>query len=239
MTSLSAKIIASILIGVIIAGGAGYYYYTEYIVPQIEELQDAVDQLTSDYEDLTGEFNALTDEHEALNQQLQDLQDEHTELIGEKEELMSDYEALTEQYQQLQSEYETLLSDYEAAFGGLDISPETIPVLEKQYTWTWAGVERSINVIVPEQLYDYYSGKERYQSADYRGYILHPLDDMYVKALVYESTRVSTGKRGYSVCAFVSTSRRRRRPSTPVSPWRPWSTAAATARTQVSSWRRC
>ena len=186
MTSLSAKIIASILIGVIIAGGAGYYYYTEYIVPQIEELQDAVDQLTSDYEDLTGEFNALTDEHEALNQQLQDLQDEHTELIGEKEELMSDYEALTEQYQQLQSEYETLLSDYEAAFGGLDISPETIPVLEKQYTWTWAGVERSINVIVPEQLYDYYSGKERYQSADYRGYILHPLDDMYVKALVYE-----------------------------------------------------
>ena len=46
---MSAKIIASILIGVIIAGGAGYYYYTEYIVPEIEELQDAVDQLTSDY----------------------------------------------------------------------------------------------------------------------------------------------------------------------------------------------
>lgn len=183
---MSAKIIASILIGVIIAGGAGYYYYTEYIIPQIEELQDAVDQLTSDYEGLTGEFNALTDEHEGLNQQLQSLQDEHTDLMGDQEELMSDYEALTEQYEQLHSEYETLLSDYEAAFGGLDISPETIPVLEKQYTWTWDGVERSINVTVPEQLYDYYSEKERYQTTDYRGYILHPLDDMYVEALVYE-----------------------------------------------------
>ncbi len=183
---MSAKIIASILIGAIIAAGAGYYYYTEYIVPEIEGLQDAVDQLTSDYEDLTGEFNALTDEHEALNQQLQSLQDEHTELVGDQEELMSDYEALTEQYEQLQSEYESLLSDYEAAFGGLDISPESIPVLEKQYTWEWDGVERSITVTVPEQMYDYYSEKERYQTTDYRGYILHPLDDAYVEALVYE-----------------------------------------------------
>jgi archaellum component FlaC len=183
---LSAKIIASILIGVIIAGGAGYYYYTEYIIPQIEELQDAVDQLTSDYESLTGEFNTLTDEHEELNQQLQGLQDEHTELMGDQEELMSDYEALTERYEQLHSEYETLLSDYEAAFGGLDISPETIPVLEKHYTWEWDGVERSINITVPEQLYDYYSEKERYQTTDYRGYLLHPMDDQYVEALLYE-----------------------------------------------------
>jgi len=183
---LSAKIIASILIGVIIAGGAGYYYYTEYIIPQIEELQDAVDQLTSDYEGLTGEFNALTDEHEELNQQLQGLQDDHTDLMGDQEELMSEYEALTEQYEQLQSEYETLLSDYEAAFGGLDISPESIPVLEKLYTWEWDGVERSITITVPEQLYDYYSEKERYQTTDYRGYILHPVDDQYVEALLYE-----------------------------------------------------
>jgi hypothetical protein len=186
VTSLSAKIIASILIGVIIAAGAGYYYYTEYIVPEIEGLQDAVDQLNSDYEDLTGEFNALTEDHEELNQQLQDLQEEHTDLIGDQEELMSDYEALTEQYEQLLSEYETLLSDYEAAFGGLDISPESIPVLEKLYTWEWGGVERSVTITVPEQLYDYYSEKERYQTTDYRGYILHPSDDMYVEALVYE-----------------------------------------------------
>ena len=183
---MSAKIIASILIGVIIAGGAGYYYYTEYIIPQIEELQDAVDQLTSDYEGLTGEFNALTDEHEELNQQLQGLQDEHTDLMGDQEELMSEYEALTEQYEQLHSEYETLLSDYEAAFGGLDISPESIPVLEKLYTWEWDGVERSVTITVPEQLYDYYSEKERYQTTDYRGYLLHPLDDQYIEALLYE-----------------------------------------------------
>jgi len=183
---LSAKIIASILIGVIIAGGASYYYYTEYIIPQIEELQDAVDQLTSDYEGLTGEFNALTDEHEGLNQQLQGLQDEHTELMGDNEELMSYYEALTEQYEQLHSEYETLLSDYEAAFGGLDISPESIPVLEKLYTWEWDGVERSITITVPEQLYTFYSEKERYQTTDYRGYLLHPMDDQYIEALLYE-----------------------------------------------------
>jgi len=171
---------------VIIAGGASYYYYTEYIIPQIEELQDAVDQLTSDYEGLTGEFNALTDEHEGLNQQLQGLQDEHTELMGDNEELMSYYEALTEQYEQLHSEYETLLSDYEAAFGGLDISPESIPVLEKLYTWEWDGVERSITITVPEQLYTFYSEKERYQTTDYRGYLLHPMDDQYIEALLYE-----------------------------------------------------
>jgi hypothetical protein len=99
---------------------------------------------------------------------------------------MSEYEALTEQYEQLQSEYETLLSDYEAAFGGLDISPETIPVLEKLYTWEWDGVERSVTITVPEQLYDYYSEKERYQTTDYRGYVLHPVDDQYIEALVYE-----------------------------------------------------
>jgi archaellum component FlaC len=183
---LSAKIIASILIGVIITGAAGYYYYTEYIIPQIEELQDAVDQLTSDYEGLTDEFNVLTDEHEELNQQLQSLQEDHTDLMGDQEELMSEYEALTEQYEQLQSEYETLLSDYEAAFGGLDISPESIPVLEKLYTWEWDGVERSVTITVPEQLYDYYSEKERYQTTDYRGYVLHPVDDQYIEALVYE-----------------------------------------------------
>jgi hypothetical protein len=39
---------------------------------------------------------------------------------------------------------------------------------------------------VPEQLYDYYSEKERYQTTDYRGYILHPVDDQYIEALVYE-----------------------------------------------------
>lgn len=183
---MSAKILASILIGVIIAGGAGYYYYTMNIVPQIEGLQESVDRLTSDYEALTGEFNALADEHEALNQQLQNLQDEHTDLLGDHETLTSEYEALTEQYQQLQSEYETLLSDYEAAFGGLDISPESIPVLEKLYTWEWGGAERSVAITVPELLYDYYSGKERYQTTDYRGYILHPLDDGYLDALLYE-----------------------------------------------------
>ncbi|MBN2334676.1 hypothetical protein JXL21_03885, partial [Candidatus Bathyarchaeota archaeon] len=183
---MSAKILASILVGVLLAGGAGYYYYSTVLNPQIMELQATVEQLSEDYATLTEEFNTLTDEHEQLSQQLETLQGEYTSLSTDHETLTDEKEALEELYAQLESEYESLLSDYEAAFGGLDISPESIPVLEKLYTWEWDGTERSVSITVPEPLYTYYSEKERYVTTDYRVYVLHPYDDQYVEALVNE-----------------------------------------------------
>ncbi|HUV35274.1 MAG TPA: hypothetical protein VMW22_10065, partial [Candidatus Desulfaltia sp.] len=135
---------------------------------------------------LDAEFNALTDEHEELQQQLQTLQGEYDSLSTDYETLVGEHGTLRDQYQQLTSEYESLLSDYEAAFGGLGFSPDSIPVIEKEYTWTWEGVERTVTVKVPEALYNYYSGKERFTTTDYRGYVVHPYDDAYVAVLVRE-----------------------------------------------------
>lgn len=183
---MSAKILASILVGVLLAGGAGYYYYSTVLNPQILELQATVEQLSEDYASLNEEFDTLTDEHEQLSQQLETLQGEYTSLSTDHETLTDEKEALEELYAQLESEYESLLSDYEAAFGGLDIYPESISVLEKLYTWEWDGTERSVSITVPEPLYDYYCEKERYVTTDYRVYVLHPYDDQYLEAFANE-----------------------------------------------------
>jgi hypothetical protein len=177
-----------LLIGVILGGGAGFAYIYTVLTPQAEALQATVEGLQADLSALDTEFDTLTGEHEELQEQLQTLQGEHETLVGE-------YEMLQGQYQQLTSEYESLLSDYEAAFGGLDISPESIPVMEREYTWTWEGAERTVSIVVPEALYDYYSVKARYLSADYSGYVLHPLDDNYVAVLAreFEVYRIDEG----------------------------------------------
>jgi len=176
---LSAKTLGALLIGVILGGGAGLAYIYAVLTPQAEALQVTVEGLQADLSALDAEFDVLTDEHEELQEQFQTLQGEHETLVGE-------YEMLQGQYQQLTSEYESLLSDYEAAFGGLDISPGSIPVVEREYTWTWEGAERSVSIVVPEALHEYYSAKARYPSADYLGYVLHPDDDDYVAVLARE-----------------------------------------------------
>ena len=185
---MSAKTLGALLIGVILGGGAGLAYIYAVLTPQAEALQVTMEGLQADLSALDAEFDVLTDEHEELQEQFQTLQGEHETLVGE-------YEMLQGQYQQLTSEYESLLSDYEAAFGGLDISPGSIPVLEREYTWTWEGAERSVSISVPEALYDYYSVKARYLSADYSGYVLHPLDDGYVAVLAreFEVFRIDEG----------------------------------------------
>lgn len=183
---MSAKTLGALLIGVILGGGAGFAYIYTVLTPQIEGLQSTVGGLQADLAVLDAEFNALTDEHEELLQQLHMLQGEYDSLSTDYETLVGEHGTLRDQYQQLTSEYESLLSDYEAAFGGLGFSPSSIPVIEKTYTWTWEGVERTVAVKVPEALYNYYSGKERFTTTDYRGYVLHPYDDAYVEVLVRE-----------------------------------------------------
>jgi len=178
----------ALLIGVILGGGAGFAYIYTVLIPQAESLQ-------ADLSALDAEFDALTAEHQELQSQLQELQGEHESLSEEHETLVGEYEMLQGQYQQLTSEYESLLSDYEAAFGGLEFPPGSIPVKEREYTWTWEGAERSVSVTVPEALFDYYSAKARYTQGDYIGYVLHPYDDEYVRVLAreFEVFRIDEG----------------------------------------------
>lgn len=183
---MSAKTLGALLIGVILGGGAGFAYIYTVLTPQIEGLQSTVDGLQADLAALDAEFNVLTDEHEELQQQLQTLQGEYDSLSTDYDTLVGEHGTLRDQYQQLTSEYESLLSDYEATFGGLGFSPDSIPVIEKEYTWTWEGVERTVTIKVPEALYNYYSGKERFTTTDYRGYVVHPYDDAYMAVLVRE-----------------------------------------------------
>jgi hypothetical protein len=183
---LSAKTLGVLLIGIILGGGAGYAYIYAVLTPQIEGLQSTVDGLQTDLAALDAEYDTLTEEQFELLQQLNELQGEYDSLSEDYETLMGEHEALQEQYQQLSSDYESLLSDYEAAFGGLGFSPGSIPVISKEFTWTWEGVERTITFKVPEALYSYYSGKERFTSPDYSGYVLHPYDDPYLAVLARE-----------------------------------------------------
>lgn len=183
---MSAKTLGALLVGLIIGGGAGFAYISRELMPRMQGLQDDLSALTDDYNQLDARLTALTDQHEQLLQEMQSLQGEHDTLSADYETLTGEHETLQEQYMQLTSEYESLLSDYEAAFGGLGISPESIPVMEKTYTWTWEGVERTVTVQVPDALYDYYMSKERYPTSDYRAYVLHPIDDAYVAVLTKE-----------------------------------------------------
>ena len=192
---MSAKTLGALLIGVILGGGAGFAYIYTVLSPQIAGLQSTVEGLQGDLSALDADFDALTDEREELLGQLHTLQGQYDGLSADHETLVGEHEALLEQHQQLTSEYESLLSDYEAAFGGLPISPGSIPVMERVYTWTWEGAERSVSVSVPESLYDYYRVKERFTTTDYRGYVLHPYDDGYVSVLTreFEVFRVEEG----------------------------------------------
>ncbi|OGD47868.1 hypothetical protein A3K69_06030 [Candidatus Bathyarchaeota archaeon RBG_16_57_9] len=192
---MSAKTIGALLIGVILGGGSGFAYIYMVLGPQIVGLQGTVEGLQGDLSALDVEFDALMDEREELLTQLHALQSQYDGLSEGYETLVGEHDTLQERYQQLTSEYESLLSDYEAAFGGLPISPGSIPVIEKEYTWTWEGAERSVSVSVPEALYSYYSVKARYTTTDYRGYVLHPHDDGYVSVLAreFEVFRVEEG----------------------------------------------
>ena len=183
---MSAKTLGALLVGLIIGGGAGFAYISLELTPRMQGLQDDLSALTDDCSQLDARLTTLTDQHEQLLQEMQSLQGEHDALSADYEALTGEHETLQEQYLQLTSEYESLLSDYEAAFGGLGISPESIPVTEKTYTWTWEGVERTVAVQVPDALYDYYADEERYPTADYRAYVLHPIDDAYVEVLTRE-----------------------------------------------------
>ncbi|MCW4049745.1 MAG: hypothetical protein NWE89_08410 [Candidatus Bathyarchaeota archaeon] len=183
---MSAKTFALLVIGIILGGAAGYFGNNYLITPRIIELEDNVSQLTMDYEQLTIDHEVQGTEKTRLETQLTELNQSHLDITGQYESLFDEHEALLEQHALLQGQYESLLDQYEASFGGLDLSPESLPVLHREYTWEYGAQVHTVNITVPEPLLDYYSGKDRYSTSDYTGYVVHPYDDAYIEALLNE-----------------------------------------------------
>jgi len=189
---LNTKTIAMLLIGVIIGSTAGYFG-NEYLTgPILTDLQTRLYDLEENYDFLEANFNELSTEKTELEEQLETLQVVYAELQTEKETLDEEQQALLDQLETLEAMYESLLDEYQASLGGLDFSNQTIPVITRNYTWTYDGETYAMSVIIPEPMYEYYSTKTRYVTSDYRGYILHPYDDAYMEVLVKEFDKLAT-----------------------------------------------
>ncbi|TRO52736.1 hypothetical protein E2P71_07270 [Candidatus Bathyarchaeota archaeon] len=183
---MNTKTLAMLLIGVIIGSIAGYYGNLMVTQPILTDLQDRLQTLEDDYDSLDASFTELSADKAALEQQLETLQSAYADLQTEKESLTEEQQALIEQVETLSAMYESLLEEYQTSLGGLDFSNQTYPTIQRDFTWNYDGETYEVSVLVPEPMYDYYSGKARYVTSDYRGYILHPYDDKYMQVLVRE-----------------------------------------------------
>lgn len=184
------KTIGLLLIGIIL-GGAGGYVGTQYLMqPKIDDLSTQVQTMTASLEQLQSDYETLTSENEDTMEQLETLQDVYSTLEADKSTLDEEQAALIEQLELLNEQYESLLDEYETNLGGLDFSNQTIEAYEKSYTWEYNNVNYTMDIAIPVPLYEYYSTKERLSTQDYRGYIVHPYDDDYVKVLLSEFDKI-------------------------------------------------
>ncbi len=188
---LNTKTLAMLLIGVIIGSAAGYLGNEYMTRPILTDLQTRLYDLEENYDSLEANFKELSTEKTDLEEQLETLQVVYAELQEEKMSLDEEQEALLEQLETLEAMYESLLDEYQASLGGLDFSNQTIPVITRNFTWTFDGETYEMNVVIPEPMYEYYSSKARYVTSDYRGYILHPYDDTYMGVLVKEFDEIA------------------------------------------------
>jgi hypothetical protein len=180
-----------LLIGIIIGSTAGYFGNELITRPIRDDLQTRLYSLEHDFESLEASFNELRSDYEELGVQLETLNEINTVLQAEKDSLNEDQKALREQLETLEAMYESLLEEYQASLGGLDFSNQTIPVIERNYAWSMNGKTFAMSIVIPEAMYEYYSGKTRYVTSDYRGYILHPYDDAYISVLVREFDKIA------------------------------------------------
>jgi hypothetical protein len=180
-----------LLIGVIIGSTAGYFGNELITRPIRDDLQTRLFGLEQDYESLEASLNELRADYEDLGHQLETLHEVNAVLQAEKDSLDEERQVLREQLETLEAIYESLLEEYQASLGGLDFSNQTIPVIERSYTWNMDEETYTMSMVIPEPMYEYYSSKTRYVTSDYRGYILHPYDDAYIGVLVKEFDKIA------------------------------------------------
>jgi hypothetical protein len=185
------KTVAMLLIGIIIGSTAGYFGNIYLTQPILTDLQTRINDLENDHDSLEASYSELNTAKRDLENQLETLQVVYAELQTEKESLDEEHQAILEQMETLEAMYESLLDEYQMSLGGLDFSIQTIPAIERNFTWSFNGGTYSVSITIPEPMYEYYSSKARYETSDYRGYILHPYDDAYLKVLLKEFDKIA------------------------------------------------
>jgi hypothetical protein len=184
------KTIGLLLIGIILGSAGGYFGHQYLTQPRLDELEADVASLSVDLTQLQSDYEVLSTVSDFTEGQLDTLQEAYTDLEAENATLNEEQAELNQQFELLSDMYESLLEDYETNLGGLDFSNQTIPVIDRSYTWEYDGEEYTFDIAIPEPLYEYYSEKTRYRTQDYRGYIMHPYDDDYVRVLLSEFDRI-------------------------------------------------
>ena len=69
--------------------------------------------------------------------------------------------------------------------------PQSVDVLIRHYAWSYSGNEWTVELQIPEALYNYYVGLPRPPSKNYSVYITHPSDDAYIKSLIDEIENIA------------------------------------------------
>lgn len=69
--------------------------------------------------------------------------------------------------------------------------PQSTEQILRRYAWDYGGREWTIELTIPEVLYDYYKEVPRPPTQNYSVYATHPLDDAYISDLVNEVERAA------------------------------------------------
>lgn len=68
---------------------------------------------------------------------------------------------------------------------------QSAEVLTRHYAWSYSGNEWTVELQIPEALYNYYMDLPRPPSENYSVYITHPSDDDYIKSLTDEIENIA------------------------------------------------
>jgi hypothetical protein len=212
MLTMSAKLYALALVGVLLGGCLGYGLGLFYTPPFLEgtfpdSYKERLDDLTQGYLNLSSRYDVAVSEIDDLDgaivdleEQLDDLEGEYVELDEEKgslEEgldavsdayfsLSDEHEELTAALNETQESYDTLLMQYMIVTNSSPLSPQTPPegTIRRDFAWVYGGETWTLTLSIPEHLYYYYSNKTRVPTEDYSVYVTHPGDDEYVSSII-------------------------------------------------------
>jgi len=169
-------------LGVFIGLAGGYLYFNS----QIKGLSFEFDQMSADYDTKDLTLTNILSEIGGLNEDYEQLQVDHEQLQA----ILSDLEAekldIESYSQEIENAYNELLEDYELLVASLPLSPQQLSgtIIEREYEWSFNGIQYDLSLSLPETQYDYYKNLERIHDNDYSVYVTHPYDDEFINTII-------------------------------------------------------
>lgn len=158
----------------------------EEVQSDLAKLQAGYDTLESDYGKLGADYNELKAEHDAVKA-------DYSILEAEYHTLKTDYDALQTSYDKLKADHEAT----EQELVEIEEAPQSIELINRHYVWAHGEKEWTWDIKIPQALYDYYQQLPRPPTKNYSIYVTHPMDDIYLDALV-ERINNASQQAGYS-----------------------------------------